>query len=205
MMSEIREDIKSEINKIRIVDAHDHTMTEADRNEYAVDFSYLFLLSNCCDLVSAGMPPRLMEAFRLPVRRCWVEFNNRMRTGFYIPPPERDDMSLAERWQAFEPYWEAMRNTSYAKQTLRAVRDIFGTEDLNRDTYVQLSQAIADSRRPGWYHHVMKEKARIDVVLLDLQNTNVDKELFAPLMELDAFIQVKSRVELMELEEDKDE
>ncbi len=166
-MNEINERIKVEIEKISLVDTHEHIMSEAERNEYAVDFSYLFGLCNSSDLVSAGMPPRLMEAVRLPMYRYRVAFFKRMRLRQLIPAPaEREDMSLEERWQAMEPFWEAIRNTAYAKQTLITIRDIFGIDDLNRDTYLKLSQAIADF--VDYYNYRRYHKALGDVTPADV-------------------------------------
>ena len=197
----IRERIRLAVDEISLVDTHEHTMLESERDEYAVDFGYLFGHYNSRDLVSAGMPPRLMEAARLPMHNYRLNFIKRLNLRRSIPEPEREDMSIEERWQAMEPYWEAIRNTAYAKATLIAVKDIFGVDDITRNTYVPLSQAIAESRRAGWYHHVMKEKARIDISILDLQSTEVDRTLFAPVMRLDHFIDVRSRQDLRYLEE----
>ena len=47
----------------------------------------------------------------------------------------------------------------------------------------------------------MKEKARIDISILDLQTTEVDRALFAPVVRLDPFIDVRSRPDLVFLEE----
>jgi len=201
-MNEINEGIKAEIEKISLVDTHEHIMSETERNEYAVDFSYLFGHYNSSDLVSAGMPPRLMEAVCLPMHRYGMVSSKRMKMHRFLPEPEREDMSLQERWQAVEPFWEAIRNTAYAKQTLITIRDIFGIDDLNRDTYLKLSQAIANSRRPGWYRHVMREKANIAISIIDVQLTDVDRDLFAPVMHLDHFISVQSRQDLVSLEEE---
>ena len=201
-MNQISERIRAEIEQISLVDTHEHIMPEAERNKYAVDFGYLLAHYNTSDLVSAGMPPRLMEAVRLPMHRYRLAMPKRMRIRRFLPEPEREDMSLEERWQAVEPFWEAIRNTAYAKQTLITVRDIFGIDDLNRDTYIELSEAIAKSRRPGWYRHVMKEKANIAISLIDMQLTDVDRELFAPVMRLDCFIFVQSRRDLASLEEE---
>jgi len=201
-MEPINERIKAEVEEISLVDTHEHIMPETERNEYAVDFGYLFAHYNTSDLVSAGMPPRLMEAVRLPMHRYRLVHVKRMKLRRFIPEPEREDMSLEERWQAVEPFWEAIRNTAYARMTLIAVRDIFGIDDLNRDTYHQLSQVIADSRRPGWYRHVMKEKANIAMSITDVQLTDVDRELFTPVMRLDHFIVVQSRRDLASLEEE---
>jgi len=201
-MNEINEKIKAEIEKISLVDTHEHIMPEAERNEYAVDFSYLLAAYNATDLVSAGMPPRLMEAVCLPMHRYELALLKRKKIRRSLPEPEREDMSLQERWQAVEPFWEAMRNTAYAKQTLITTRDIFGIDDLNRDTYLKLSQAIANSRRPGWYHHVLREKANITTSIIDVQLTDVDRELFTPVMHLNHFVGVQSRQDLVSLEEE---
>jgi len=201
-MDRINERIKSAVEEISLVDTHEHTMPEAERDKYAVDFGYIFAHYNTSDLISAGMPPRLMEAARLPMYHYRLAHIKRLKLRRVIPQPEREDMTLEERWQAIEPFWEAIRNTAYAKQTLITIKDLFGVEDLNRDTYRQLSKAIADSRKPGWYRHIMKEKANIAVSILDAQITDADREIFAPVMRLDHFIAVESRRDLVALEEE---
>ena len=75
-------------------------MPEAERGRYAVDFGYLFAHYNTSDLVSAGMPPRLMEAARLPMHHYRLAHIKRMKLHRVIPEPERTDMTLEERWQA---------------------------------------------------------------------------------------------------------
>lgn len=202
MERRISERIREEVEKIPLVDTHEHTMPEAERNQYAVDFGYLFAHYNTSDLVSAGMPPRLMEAVRLPMHNYRLVHVKRMKLRRFITEPERWDMSLEERWQALAPFWEAIRNTAYARQTLITIKDIFGIDDLNKDTYRPLSKAIADSRRPGWYRHILKEKANIAVSILDAQMTDVDRKLFAPVMRLDHFITPQTRRDLVSLEEE---
>jgi len=202
-MDRINEKVRLEVEDISMVDTHEHIMSQAERNEYAVDFSYLFATYASQDLVSAGMPPRLLEAVRLPVHRFLKTFwNCHSIPPWIIPEPEREDMSLEERWQALEPFWEAIRNTAYAKQLLIAIEDIFGIDDLNRETYSHVSRAVADSRKPGWYRHIMKEKANIGISINGVRTTDVDRELFVPVMELDHFIAARSRVELGYLEEE---
>ena len=200
-MAPLNERIVAAVDEIHLVDTHEHTMLESERDAYAVDFGYLFGHYNSSDLVSAGMSPRLMEAVRLPMHNYRINFIKRLNLRRSLPEPEKEDMSLEERWYALEPYWEAIKNTAYAKMTLIAVKDIFGVEDFNRDTYVQISQAISESRRPGWYRYVMKEKARIHISILDLQATEADRSIFAPVVRLDHFIDVRSRQDLNFLEE----
>ena len=199
-MNQINERIKAEVEAISLVDTHEHIMLEAERNECAVDFSYLFAHYNSSDLISAGLSPRMMEAIRLPMYPVRVEIYKRRKVRRIIPEPERVDMSLDERWQAMEPFWEMIRNTAYAKQTLITIRDIFGIDDLNRNTYRQLSEAIAKSRKPGWYRHVMREKANIAVSIVDWQSTDLQPDIFVPTMRLDHFVGVLSRADLGILE-----
>lgn len=196
----MNERIREAVDAVRLVDTHEHIMPEEGRDRYAVDFGYLFGHYNSSDLVSAGMPPALMEAARLPMHYYRVAYNKRRLLRRVIPVPEREDMSLEERWKAMEPYWEMARSTAYGRMTLIACRDLFGVDDLTSGTYEELSMAIAASRKPGWYRHVMKEKAKIDVSIVDIQSTDVDREIFAPVMSLDSFIDIRSRQELGFLE-----
>ncbi|MBU2534875.1 MAG: amidohydrolase family protein [Chloroflexota bacterium] len=199
-MNQTNERIKAEVEGISLVDTHEHIMLEAERNECAVDFSYLFAHYNSSDLISAGLSPRMMEAIRFPMHRVRVEAYKRRKVRRFIPEPERADMSLDERWQAMEPFWEMIRNTAYAKQTLITIRGIFGIDDLNRNTYRQLSEAIAKSRKPDWYRYVMREKANIAVSIVDWQSTDLQPDIFVPTMRLDHFVGVLSRADLGILE-----
>ena len=199
-MKPVNERILSEIEKIQLVDTHEHIMPESERNGCALDFSYLFGHCNSSDLISAGMPPPLMEAFRLPIHRYRTAYIKRTKFRRHLPEPASEDMSLEERWRAVEPYWEAMRNTAYAKVTLLAVKALFGIDDLNKNTYQNLSRAIAESRQPGWYRYVMKEKAGIENSILDIMAIDVDREMFSPIQRMDNFIDIRSRQELGHLE-----
>ena len=74
---------------------------------------------------------------------------------------------LEERWEMFYPFWKKTRNTTYARNILLAVEGLFEISDINEDTYQKINQRMLASNAPGWYHHVLKEKAGIDVALLD--------------------------------------
>ena len=202
---DLRERLSSEIGKIRIFDTHEHTMPEAERNTYAVDFTYLFAHYNASDLVAAGMPPRLLEAVRLPFHRYRADYDRRYRTGRSLPEPSDESLSLEERWSAMEPYWEAMRTTAYGRWTLIMIRDLFGVDDLSRGTFEALSEAISASRKPGWFKHVLKEKAGIERSIIDLRTTDVDAEFFSPVMRMDPYVAVRSRADLDVLEQDTGE
>ena len=201
-MSNIADRIAEVVNGIWIVDTHEHLLSEEERARAAVDFSYLFPHYASSDLISAGMPPALLEAVRLPIRQVLLDRTVRMRRPRPYPTPTRADMSLQQRWKAIEPYWEHIRYTGYGKCLRIAVRDLFGIPDISRQTYRQLSEAIAASNKPGWYKHVLKSKARITVSIQDDGRADVNKTFFAPVVRLEHFAAARTREELAALETD---
>ena len=199
-MSELADRISRAVNAISLVDTHEHLLSEEERHRAALDFSYLFPHYAASDVISAGMPPALLEAVRAPTRPVMLERAARVRRPRPYPEPARSEMSLDERWDALEPYWEHIRHTGYGMCLRIAVRDLFDVPDINRQTYRDLSEAIAASRRPGWYAHVLKEKAGIAISILDDWRASVDRTFFAPVVRLDHFASVHTRDELSALE-----
>ena len=199
-MSELAARISQAVQAIPLVDTHEHLLSEEERHRAALDFSYLFPHYAASDLISAGMPPALLEAVRSPTRPVMLERAARVRRPRPYPEPTRRDMSLEERWRAVEPYWERIRHTGYGLCLRIAVRDLFDVPDINRQTYRGLSEAIAASRGPGWYAHVLKEKAGIAISILDDWRASVDKTFFAPVVRLDHFATAHTRDELSALE-----
>jgi uncharacterized protein len=203
-VSELAARITQAVNAISLVDTHEHLLSEEERHRAALDFSYLFPHYAASDLISAGMPPALLEAVRSPTRPVMLERAARVRRPRPYLDPGRGDMSLDERWDAVEPYWEHIRHTGYGVCLRIAVRDLFDVPDLNRQTYCGLSEAIAASRRPGWYAHVLKEKGGIAISILDDWRTTVDRTFFAPVVRLDHFATAHTRDELSALEAESD-
>jgi len=204
-MSHLATRIRDAVNAIRLVDTHEHLLSEEERNRAANDFGYLFPHYASSDLISAGMPPALLEAVRVTARPVLVE--RMARIGWIRKPspfaaPTKPDLSLEERWAALAPYWERIRYTGYGACLRIAICDLFGVTDLNGQTYAQLSDAIANSRRIGWYRHVLKEKARITVSIQDDYRTAVDRELFAPVVRLEHFACATTRQDLRAIEAD---
>ncbi|HTX55371.1 MAG TPA: amidohydrolase family protein [Candidatus Baltobacteraceae bacterium] len=201
-MSDLLGRLGSAIAAIRLVDTHEHLFAEEERNRAAVDFSYLFPHYAASDLISAGMPPALFEAVRYPCRTVLIERALRQRRPRFFAEPTSRSMSLAERWKAIEPYWKNIRLTGYGTCLRVAIRDLFGVADLTADSVQPLSDAIAASAKPGWYQHVLKDKAGIAVSLLDDGRADVDKRFFAPMVRLEHFAVARTRDELLRLEAD---
>jgi hypothetical protein len=77
------------------------------------------------------------------------------------------DVPLEDRWRKFQPYWEEIQNTGYARSLSIAVKGLYGVDGLSGETYLELVKRMNEANRSGLYEWVLKEKARIDLAILD--------------------------------------
>jgi predicted TIM-barrel fold metal-dependent hydrolase len=204
-MSDLAARIARAVDAVRLVDTHEHLLSEEERHRAAHDFGYLFPHYASSDLISAGMSAPALESIRVTARPVLMERMARIGWIRKPPPftaPAQPDPSLEERWALLAPYWERIRHTGYGSCLRIAIGDLFGVADLNERSYAQLSDAIAGSRRAGWYRHVLKEKAGIAMSIQDDYRTGVDRELFAPVVRLEHFACATTRGDLRNIEAD---
>ena len=170
------ERIEKAVNDIRLIDTHEHLKTEEELlEESQFDFTHLFGAYLGVELKSAGMSPAIFS----------MVFNN--------------NFSITDRWEMFKPFWYSIRNTGYGRVPLIAANDLFGIEDINDDTYLELSRRINDSMKPGWYKHVLKEKAGIDLSIVDVGQVQFNKDFYVHVERFDDFIYLFSASEIIGL------
>jgi len=181
--SELYKRIRAEIETISLIDTHEHLVSEDTRLSQKIDFFYWFQHYASSDLVSAGMSEQTLEELRDP------------------------EQPLDERWAEFAPTWAHVRTTAYGRALLLAARDLFEIDDINEATYRELSAKISASNHNGWYDHVLKERANIDLSILDLLEVRdptpleeIDRRFFAPVLRVDDFVTPYNIVELRALE-----
>jgi predicted TIM-barrel fold metal-dependent hydrolase len=139
-------EFRGELEKIPLVDTHEHFILEEDRLGLSLDLFYLIPHYASSDLLSSGMPPSVLDDLR--------------GVGSH-------QLSLEQKWSAFEPYWLRIKNTGYARALELIARDIFGVDGISEETYQSLSEKISLSNKKGWYTHVLKEKANIEFCILE--------------------------------------
>ena len=137
----LESDIRESLDAVRIVDTHEHLGTEAEFTSAHVDFGRLFLHYANCDLVSAGLSPKDMEQIQTDAQ-----------------------LSPSDKWRLMAPYWDAIRNTGYARCLEIAIRDLYDLDGLSAETVEPLSAKMAANRRPGFYREVF-DKAGVAVAL----------------------------------------
>ncbi|NOZ22297.1 MAG: amidohydrolase family protein [Planctomycetes bacterium] len=172
--SQLRNTIRLELDKIRVVDTHEHTeavdFARTQRNQIFRTFSRSFIQH---DLSNAGVS-----------------------AGRWRATTQGD----AAGWIGLRRYVDLCRNTGYFRCFLRAVRDLLDMDlvELTDENWERISEALVSANeRPDWYSYVLRDRANIDVALWDRspdepQWPTMDPSLFLPTRRFDAFAWVAS-------------
>lgn len=144
--NKLSKDINEQILSMPIFDTHEHLMSEEERRLQNLDVFYLFSHYIGSDLVSSGMSE--------------TDFNKILDKN----------IAIEERWNIFEPYLENVRNTSYSKIVFEAVNDLFGINDITKDSYMELSQKLEETKKTDWYEKILLKKCRIKYMLDFIEN-----------------------------------
>jgi len=135
----LAEQLRREIDKIPVIDCHEHLPTEAQRLEKTIDVMTLF--SHYCvgDIEAAG----LLQG---------------------DPQNEVFDASkpLMPRWRKFKPYFEAIRHGSYAYPALTYVREVLGIDGIGDDTVEEITARLQADNKPGVYKKLIQDLCGIE-------------------------------------------
>lgn len=171
--------IQEAVQDIWLIDTHEHLEMEADmveRNrETPLDFTYLYSQYISDDLRSAGYEPTVQQ---MVVNKS---------------------LSYKDRWAIFKPFFEATLNTGYGRVPVIVARDLFGVHEWHHETIEELSDKIHKANQPGWYKTVLKDKARIELSILDVGHIRPDPEFYVHVERFDHFIHVFSAATLTDL------
>jgi hypothetical protein len=142
--------LREEIDQIPAVSAHDHLCRESEAVASPTDLFHLLLSGfPFADMVSAGMAKVPSDGI----------------LGDLPPPGERDYEAL---WERRRPWLDHIRDTSEYRTYLRGVQELFGLEgDIDDSNWRELNDRIRAAQKPGWHREVLRERGRVDAVLLD--------------------------------------
>ncbi|KPJ89323.1 MAG: hypothetical protein AMS17_02385 [Spirochaetes bacterium DG_61] len=167
------QEIKEHVDGLRIIDTHEHLAQEHERIGHDVDvLSTFFSHYASSDLLSAGIPEKDLSTIR------------------------DGSKPLKERWALFEPWWEKIRNTGYARALEIAARDLYGVDGINSATYRQLSQRMQEKNIEGLYRWVLKERSGIDISINNVNVEKMDTAFFAPVWSFSEYVLIKERSDL---------
>ena len=109
-LSPLARELYDDIAELEIIDAHEHLPPEKEYLSHGYFGLNMFAHYLLGDLRSAGIPE---------------EFAEKMRTDTETP--------VEVWWPTLKPWWEAVRNTSYARSLRITARDLFGISRIDDD------------------------------------------------------------------------
>jgi uncharacterized protein len=166
--------IHEEIQKIRIIDNHEHIDPKEIRKKNRVDvFGLLHYLDS--DLITAGMQRGILSA--------------------------GSPLSDEEKASIFLEYFGRTFNTGYARVFQTAMKDLYGMDDWTVKGILDLNEKVKKATDDDrWYETVLKQKSGIDLVITLAYTTRVDFNLFRPVMFFDFTFQLRKKSELEQIE-----
>ena len=137
-------DIVKKVFETPLIDTHEHLLEEKERlaashpRVQADDWSLLLSHYLNSDLLVAGMPQEAYDAF----------FSAKT--------------DPADKWRYLEPYWPAVKNTGYGQAVRIAMQRIYDVDDLSAATVEKVQAGYEQTRRPGFYRHILCELGKIE-------------------------------------------
>jgi uncharacterized protein len=155
------EQVRAAVDSIRLIDTHEHLISESLWLKQKVDFFYWFQQPwfpqyAGADLVAAGM------------------------TGSDLAALGDTSRSDEERWALVEPWWPFARHTAFCRALSLAARDLYGIEQIDSLSWRDLNDRMRQAQKPGFYDTVLRDRAGIDLMILDrivLIDEDVEREL----------------------------
>ena len=172
------------LKNIPVINTHEHILPENERTAQTIDFFTLAGHYAINDVISAGLSQESLKIVNDP------------------------RAAIADRWRAFQPYWNAARFTGYAQALRIAINDIYGVAEISGSTLQKINDAIEARNKPGLYRHVLKERAHIQFSVLDdywnIAPLQPDPEFFVLAHRFDRFVQPWTREDIGRLEKATD-
>lgn len=160
------ERIAAAVGRIRLVDTHEHLPPEADRLK---------------------SPPSLFSLLHYVSSDMWADGMDRPASEQVLG---KASIPLEQQWALIAPYWANVRTTAYGRSLLRAIRGLYGIDDISASTYEEISRRIAEANRPGIYDRILGEKAGIDLSICEIGpgGVRLDRSRFRAVLRLDYFL-----------------
>ena len=121
------------VRTLKTFDSHEHLVPEAERLADRMDFTLFLRMYVRTDLIVAGMSP-----------------------ADYDRMAGDSPLSEDERFALLEPYLPLLSQSSYYRAARIALRDIYGFDDITRQTYRPIGEALRQANTPGLYRRILK-------------------------------------------------
>jgi predicted TIM-barrel fold metal-dependent hydrolase len=161
------------INDMKVVDTHEHLLSLTRlKQRTTLDFMLLLQHYSADDIKSAGMPSKLFAKLL------------------------KDSLTVRQKWDILEPFWESSKNTAYNRAALLAADKLFGISDINESTVEALSEKINKAYQTDWVSHVVNDKCKIEYLIQDSDDRSFGTKGFRYAVRFDNFIFVNSKQQI---------
>jgi hypothetical protein len=172
--------LRKALDKIRLVDAHEHLPSESQWLAGGPDVISLIGYA-LGDLVSAGMSKDA------------------------LPP----GMDPTEAWQKIAQYWPHVRNMGGARLCRKTLAMFFQVDDVTTSNIPIIRDKLNELMKPGVYERLLQQEHNIDVCLnVDFASVApasvAASSIFAPLMYVSPLATVQTRDDIHKLEKESE-
>lgn len=147
--------IRSQIDKLRVVDNHEHFSTEKIRVGAVPDFF---------DMV-------MRDYTGADVRNIGNTFPHDQKFM-------KKSLDIEERWASFLPIYERIKNTGYMRCLRLGIKTVHGIEIKNADSIKNINESMEQLYKPGVYKKILHDLGKIDYVLVYMHYDHLDKNTF---------------------------
>lgn len=146
-----------------IINTHEHLLQEQEILNIPPDFNVFFKTYQISDMISAGM-----EVYTEP---RWLVVSKKL---------ESKDIDIDEKWDYIKDVWKETTTTAFGRAVLISIKDLYGIDDLNENTYKELCARIEKVHKKDYYYnYVLREKAKIDLsIFVGSINSQYDPKFF---------------------------
>jgi len=134
--------VRDEVERIRIVDVHEHLDEEEVRLKQPNDLTRFFMYYTFSDVVTAGLSADAQGKF------------------FATIDP-------IEQWKLIRKCWPAARNTGFSTAVRLSIKELYGIDDLRDETIAPLLAAVAARNKPGVNKWILRTKCNIEACLVN--------------------------------------
>ena len=178
--SVLESDLLEAIEEIPLVNTHEHIIPEEERTSSQIDFFALAGHYAINDVISAGLSGSDLALVRNP------------------------DAQPAQRWRAFEPFWNSARLTGYGQALRIALQEIYGIDRISGATLPEINRKIEAMNQPGLYEEILIRRANIAYSVLDdywnATPVRPDPKFFVCARKFDRYIAPQSVTDIRKLE-----
>jgi len=135
--------VRDEVERIRMVDTHEHLDEESVRLGQPVTLTRFFMYYAFDEVATAGMTPDEETAF-------W-----------------RDGATGEEQWKAIRRAWPLAKHSGFCRAITLSLQELYGIDDLRDDTIKPLLKAVAARNKPGVLRWMLREKSGLECCLVN--------------------------------------